>query len=215
MPRARVLPVASFLLVIAAATPAPHAGAPSGSQRVVTPVFHRLVAFSLPAPFKVGFERTTGNIYVREHVPDGETVDEWSRMITLQGVQGMAYNPAATPQEYLKALSRGFQRHCPDTFVALDLGPQPLAREPSFATVVSCGRVSAGGKAHSETSVMLAINGSDDFYALEWTERGPDAGHPLTLDSRYWTARLAQLGPVQLCAIVPGESPPYASCAPK
>ncbi|HXZ59346.1 MAG TPA: hypothetical protein VEG26_04135 [Steroidobacteraceae bacterium] len=216
MHHARALTIASYLLVLAAGAPAPGADAPSrpgATQRVITPVFHRLVAFSLPAPFKLQFERTTGNIYVREHVPEGETVDEWSRMITLQGVQGMAYNPEATPQGYLKALARGFQRHCPDTFVALDLGSQPIAREPSFATVVSCGRVSSGGKAHSETSVMLAINGSDDFYALEWTERGPDAGHPLTLDGRYWTARLAQLGPVQLCPIVPGEGPPYASCS--
>ena len=191
------------------------AAAPGGGQRVITPVFHRLVAFSLPAPFKLSFERTTGNIYVREHVPEGQSVDDWSRMITLTGVQGMSYSPEATPQAYLQALARGFQRHCPDTFVALDLGPQPLAREPSFATVVSCGRVTSGGKAHSETSVMVAIRGSDDFYALQWTEHGPDSAHPLALDSKSWSARLAQLGPVQLCPIVPGEGPPYASCSAK
>ena len=191
------------------------AAAPGGGQRVITPVFHRLVAFSLPAPFKLSFERTTGNIYVREHVPEGQSVDDWSRMITLTGVQGMSYSPEASPQDFLQALARGFQRHCPDTFVALDLGPQPLAREPSFATVVSCGRVTSGGKAHSETSVMVAIRGSDDFYALQWTEHGPDSAHPLALDSKSWSARLAQLGPVQLCPIVPGEGPPYASCSAK
>ena len=209
MHHARSLIAAPFLALIAAAA----APAPGGGQRVVTPVFHRLVAFSLPAPFKLGFERTTGNIYVREHVPEGQTVDDWSRMITLTGVQGMSYSPEASPQDFLQALARGFQRHCPDTFVALDLGPQPLAREPSFATVVSCGRVTSGGKAHSETSVMVAIRGSDDFYALQWTEHGPDSAHPLALDSKSWSARLAQLGPVQLCPIVPGEGPPYASCS--
>jgi hypothetical protein len=206
---------ASFLALIAGAGVAAAADAPvrqGGAQRVVAPVFHRLVAFTLPPPFKLAFERTTGNIYVREHLPEGETVDEWSRMVTLQGVQGMAYNREATAQAYLQALSRGFQRHCPDTFVALDLGPQPIVKETSYATVVSCGRVSSGGKARSETSIMLAIQGSDDFYALEWTERGPDASHPLALDGRYWSARLAQLGPVQLCPIVPGEGPPYPSC---
>jgi hypothetical protein len=216
MHHSRALVVALFPVLLSSGTaPATGADAPTrqgGAQRVVTPVFHRLVAFSLPAPFKLGFERTTGNIYVREHVPEGESVDEWSRMITLSGVQGMAYSPSATPQEYLQALARGFQRHCPDTFVALDLGPQPLAREPSFATVVSCGRITSGGRAHSETSVMLAIRGSDDFYALQWTERGPDSSHPLALESRYWSARLAQLGPVQLCPIVAGEGPPYPSC---
>ena len=219
MHHARALAVAVFPALLAAGmAPAPGADAPTrpgGAQRVVTPVFHRLVAFSLPPSFKVGFERTTGNIYVREHVPEGETVDAWSRMITLSGVQGMAYSAAATPQGYLQALARGFQRHCPNTYVALDLGPQPLAREPSFATVVSCGRVTSGGKARSETSAMVAIRGADDFYALQWTERGPDSSHPLALDSKYWSARLAQLGPVQLCSILPGEAPPYASCGAK
>ena len=216
MHRPHMPAVASLLVLSAGAAAAAGADAPTpggGAQRVVTPVFHRLVAFSLPAPFKVSFERTSGNIYVREHVPAGETVDDWSRMITLTGVQGMAYSAEATPQAYLQALARGFQRHCPDTYVALDLGPQPLAKEPSFATVVSCGRVTSGGKAHSETSVMVAIRGPDDFYALQWTEHGPDSAHPLALDSRYWSARLAQLGPVQLCPIVPGEGPPYSSCA--
>jgi len=204
-----------FSLMAAAAAPAlgADAAAKAGSaQRVVTPVFHRLVAFTLPAPFKMSFERTTGNIYVREHVPAGETVDEWTRMISLGGVQGLSYNADATLQAYLQALARGFQRHCPESYVALDLGPQPLVKEPSFASVASCGRVSSGGKAHSETSVMLAVKGPDDFYVLQWTERGRDSSHPLALDSRYWSARLAELAPIQLCPIVPGEGPPYTSC---
>ena len=203
---------ALILRVLVCAAAGACAAAAPGGERVVVPVFHRLVAFTLPAPFKMSFERTSGNIYVREHVPEGQSSDEWTRMITLTGVQGMAYSAGATPQGYLEALARGFQRHCPDTYVALDLGPQSLAHEPAFATVVSCGRVSSGGKAHSETSVMVAIRGSDDFYALQWTERGPDSSHPLALDGRYWSARLAQLGPVTLCPLVPGEGPPYASC---
>jgi len=203
----------SLLVLVAGAAPVTAADTSAGSaERVITPVFHRLVAFRLPAPFKMSFERTTGNIYVREHVPAGESVDEWTRMISLSGVQGLSYNADATLPAYLQALARGFQRHCPDTYVALDLGPQPLVKEPSFATVASCGRVSSGGKAHSETTVMLAIKGPDDFYVLQWTERGRDSSHPLALDSKYWSARLAELGPIQLCPIVPGEGPPYASC---
>jgi hypothetical protein len=215
MPESRAHIIASFLALAAGVAAAPAAEAPvkqGAAQREITPVFHRLVAFSLPAPFKSAFERTTGNIYVREHVPEGETIDEWSRLITLSGVQGMAYSREATLQEYLQALARGFQRHCPESYVALDLGPQPLVREPSFATVVSCGRVTSGSRAHSETSVMLAIKGPDDFYVLQWTEKGPDSSHPPALDGKHWSARLAQLGPVQLCPVVPGEGPPYASC---
>src|SRR4029077_5977293 len=99
MKSSRAVVAMTVLVLLAGAARAPAAGAPvtqGGAQRETTPVFHRLVAFSLPAPFKVSFERTTGNIYVREHVPEGESVDEWSRLITLSGVQGMAYSPEAT-----------------------------------------------------------------------------------------------------------------------
>ena len=207
--RHRWMRIAGLPLALAAASGIAGPSAP----RTISPVFHQLVAFSLPASFKMAFENTTDRLESREYVPEGESVDEWTKMITFTGVRGLAYNKEATPQAYLLALGRGFQRHCPDTFVSLDLGPQPSIPQASFITVASCGRVSSGGKAHSETSVMLAIKGTDDYYTLQWTERGRDSSHPLALDSRYWSSRLAQLTPVQLCPIVPGEAPPYPSCA--
>jgi hypothetical protein len=195
-------------LLLAAGVPAKSATAP----QTIIPVFHQLVALSVPPPFKVAFEETSKGFYTREHVPEGETVDEWTRMIRLTGTQGLAYNREASPQAFLQALARGFQRHCPDTYVQLELGPQAGIAEPSFVTVASCGRVTSGGKAHSETAIMLAIKGTDDYYTLQWVERGRDSGHPLALDSRYWMSQLKQLGPVRLCPIVPGEAPPYPSC---
>jgi hypothetical protein len=63
---AAVLPVAA---AVGAATPV--------VPRAISPVFHQLIAFSLPPPFKVAFEKTTEGFYIREHVPQGETVDEW------------------------------------------------------------------------------------------------------------------------------------------
>lgn len=205
----------SWMLFAATLLPLGIAPAAAGdpAPRTVSPVFHQLIAFSVPPLFKVGSEQTTDTFYIREYVPQGESVDEWKRMITLQAAKGLSYSPGASPQAFQQALARGFQRHCPETFVSLDLGPQASIPQPSFVTVVSCGRVSSGGKAHSQTSVMLTIKGSDDYYTLQWTERGSDSSHPLALDSRYWSARLAQLAPVQLCAIVPGEAPPYASCS--
>jgi hypothetical protein len=213
----RVLTAAALLLAAGAPCAAGPAAAESAAKpgvvpRTISPVFHQLVVFSLPPPFKAAFEKTNNGFYIREHVPQGQTVDEWTQMITLTGAQGLAYNREATPQAYLQALARGFQRHCPDTYVQLELGPQPDVGSASFVTVASCGRVTSGGKAHSETAVMMAFKGSDDYYMLQWAERGPDSGHPLALDSRYWLSRLKQLGPVRLCPIVPGEAPPYPSC---
>jgi hypothetical protein len=196
----------------AAAPRAADTPAKSAVPRAISPVFHQLVAFSLPPSFKTAYEKTNNGFYIREHVPEGQTVDDWTRMITLTGAQGLAYNREATPQAYLQALARGFQRHCPDTYVQLELGPEPDLGNASFVTVASCGRVTSGGKAHSETAAMMAFKGSDDYYMLQWAERGPDSAHPLALDGRYWMGRLRQLGPVRLCPIVAGEAPPYPSC---
>lgn len=204
-----------FWMMTAAVVLLPGAGLAGSATATPTiiPVFHQLVAFSLPPPFKVAFEDTRKGFYTREHVPEGESVDEWTRMVRLTGTEGLARNRDATPQAYLQALARGFQIHCPDSYVQLELGAQAGVAEPSFVTVASCGRVTSGGKAHSETAVMLAIKGTEDYYILQWVERGRDSTHPPTLDGRYWAAKLAQLGPVRLCPIVPGEAAPYLSCA--
>jgi hypothetical protein len=183
------------------------------SARSISPVFHQLVAFTLPAPFTAAFEKTNGGFYIREHVPAGETVDDWSRMITVTGSSGLASDERATPQAYLQAIARGFQRHCPDTFATLDLGAAAVHEYAAYEVITSCGHIGeAGGKAHSETAIMLAIKGLQDFYTFQWAERGPDSSRAPAIDEKYWQAQLAKLRPIRFCPIVPGEAAPYPSC---
>lgn len=181
----------------------------------IAPVFHQLVAFSLPPEFKsqkATFERNSGSFYIREHVPEGETVDKWSRMITLTGARDLASNPNATPQAMLERMVAGFRRHCPDSFSTVVPGAQTVDGFQAFAVIAGCGHVGSGSDVYSEAAIMLAIKGSADYYTLQWAERGRDSAHPLTLDATYWTRQLARLSPIRLCAIVPGESAPYPSC---
>jgi hypothetical protein len=178
----------------------------------ISPVFHQLVLFSLPAGFKAAFEKTNGSFYIREHIPEGESVDKWTRMITLTAAKDLASNPDATPQALLGRMAAGFRTHCPDTFTSAVLGPQTVDGHAGFEMIASCGHVPAGGGAYSETAIMLAIKGSSDYYTLQWAERGPDSPRPLNLDNNYWTRQLELLRPIRLCPIVPGEAPPYPSC---
>jgi hypothetical protein len=183
---------------------------------VVTPVFTQLVMFSLPPEFKspkATYEKNSGSFYIREQVPDGETLGKWSRMITLSGTRGLATNPNATPQAMLARMSGDFQRNCPDSFSTAAPGPQKVEGYDAYEVIVSCGRAQSGKETYGESAIMLTVKGSNDYYTLQWTERGRDSAETRPIDVAYWTRQLARLSPIRLCPIVPGEAAPYSSCA--
>src|SRR5689334_19110931 len=88
----------------------------------VTPVYSQLVMYAYPAGFKPAFSKDSGEYYIQESVPAGETVEKWSQMVTLTGNKGLAMNPAATPQSFAERIASSFQRACPQTFAAQSLG---------------------------------------------------------------------------------------------
>ncbi|HSY05483.1 MAG TPA: hypothetical protein VK803_06020 [Steroidobacteraceae bacterium] len=184
----------------------------------ISPVFHQLVAFSLPPEFKSAnatYEKTSGFFYIREHVPQGESVDHWTQMITLTATRDLASNPGATPGGFAATLAAGFRRHCPDTYATVELGPETVDAFAGFAVIASCGHVTGGAEANSETAIILAVKGTADYYTLQWARHGPDSHRPLTLDVDYWKKQFDRLRPIKLCPIVPGEGPPYGSCLGK
>jgi hypothetical protein len=183
---------------------------------VVTPVFAQLVMFSLPPEFrsqKPTYEKNSGSFYIREQVPEGETLGKWSRMVTLTGTRGLATNPNATPQAMLARMSADVQRNCPESFSTATPGPQKVDGYDAYEVIVSCGRMQSGKESYSESAIMLTVKGSADYYTLQWTERGRDSAETRPIEVTYWTKQLARLSPIRLCPIVPGEAAPYSSCA--
>jgi hypothetical protein len=183
---------------------------------VVTPVFTQLVMFSLPPEFrsqKPTYEKNSGSFYIREQLPEGETLGKWSRMVTLTGTRGLATNPNATPQAMLARMSADVQRNCPESFSTATPGPQKVDGYDAYEVIVSCGRMQSGKESYSESAIMLTVKGSADYYTLQWTERGRDSAETRPIDVAYWTRQLARLSPIRLCPIVPGEAAPYSSCA--
>jgi|HubBroStandDraft_1064217.scaffolds.fasta_scaffold131886_2 hypothetical protein len=184
----------------------------------ISPGFHQLFAFSLPPEFsgaKAAYEKATGIFYSREYVPQGESVDHWTQMITLTATKDLAANPGATPRGFAATLAAGFRRHCPDSFASVDLGPESINAFEGFAVVASCGHVQAGAQSYSESAIILAVKGSADYYALQWARHGADSHQPPTLDVGYWKKEFDRLRPIKLCPIVAGEPPPYVSCSGK
>jgi hypothetical protein len=180
------------------------------SLTVISPVFGQLVRFSMPANFAAVSESTKDTFYIREAVLKGETVKQWSQMITITGARGQAEAANFSPQGLAGVIAGGFKRACPESFVAKGLGATKFGDHEAYAAVAGCGRVGADG--HSETALIIAVKGSSDAYTIQWAERAAQASSGRDIDEAKWQGRLRELMPIRLCAIVPGEAAPYPSC---
>lgn len=187
---------------------------PRGSEiRAIMPVFGQLLAFSYPKGFVPVFEQAKNGSYIQESVLKGESVQRWSQMITVTGAKGLASNPEQSPERFASGLAAGFRDACPDSFAAKGLGESRLGGHDAFAAVISCGNVNDAAGVRSESALVIVIKGRQDYYTLQWAERGRPSRQALPLDDPKWSARLKQLAPLALCPIVPGEAAPYPSCS--
>ena len=179
---------------------------------VVSPIFGQLVAFSQPSNFVLGFENVDGSNYIREVIPSGETVDKWTQMITVTGAKELAQQREVYPVAVASTIANGYKKFCPKSFAAMVLPAPDVIGFKSFAAVVGCGNVTGDGPARSEEALIIAIKGESDYYTIQWAARGPASEGPPAFDKAAWEKRLADLDPIRLCRVVPGESAPYPSC---
>jgi hypothetical protein len=181
----------------------------------IGPIFSQLLKTSLPAGFEpVSFEKTNGPFYIRESVLNGETVENWSQMISVTGMKDLALKPGLTPKTVLDSMVQGFRSKCPFSFNTLPLSEGANGTVDSAVAVISCGASPAKGAGNSsEVALIAVIKGQADFYTVQWAERAPTSNVPVPIDAKKWSDRLKQLGPVKLCPIIPGEKAPYPSCA--
>jgi hypothetical protein len=181
----------------------------------VTPIFGQVMAITYPSQFKMVNQETKGPYYLQESVKSGETVDQWSEMITLTGRQGAASLPQASAKSFVLNIFKDFQTACPATFSILELSPRNLDGRETFAAIGSCGAVSTAEEAskhaaHSETALIVGIKGNADIYTIQWAQRGQPSTRPLVLEPGVWADRFKQLEPIHVCERGPNE---IQSCA--
>ena len=192
---------------------------PSGSEpiEVITPVFHQLLAFSSPANMVLHVsEHANDHFYLREAVRDVDTLNQWGQMITVTGDKGAAQLQAQPAKILADKLANGFQSACPKAFSFKDIGSLSMGTTPAYLMLVGCGSVEDKngrmGITHSETALIVVLQGDQDMYTIQWAERGTaQAGAPSFNDVK-WQRRFQQLQPLRLCSIVPGEKAPFQSC---
>ena len=184
-----------------------------------SPIFSQIVAFSTPTTFLGAYEKTqpipdhlSEHFYIRESVLRGETVDRWSQMISVTGVEGGASIPSMSAIKATEMIASGYSKTCPDTYSGIALGSFDVDAYHAFAAVISCGTNPKLATPQSESSLIVGIVGERDLYTIQWGVRSSPSTGKLPLDKSEWEMRLQQLQPIKLCSIVSGEQPPYPSC---
>lgn len=182
------------------------------SVKSITPIYSQLLLARYPQGFQTAYEKVNGKNYIRELVPVGENVNNWTKMMTISGIKDLASRADVTPHAVLNNIAAGFKRACQNSFSAQGISEGKLSGFDSYVAVVSCGvSPSTGGKS-SETALIAVIKGQSDYYTIQWAERSAPSNEPIALDVPTWAGKLSLMSPIKLCPIVPGEQEPYPSC---
>jgi hypothetical protein len=194
---------------LAMAMLAPPLSAQDAGQTITAtmPVYSKIVAFPLPEGFESAYENEQNGSYLLEFVPSGESVENWTQMISMTGSQDLVAS-GKSALDYGSILGTQFKSACPDSFRAWDEGEVSVkGADAAHLFLFACGDLGE----YSEMAAILVAYGGQDAFTLQWAERGAPVPKPES-DPAIWSPRAQSLLKLRLCEIVPGEEPPYPSC---
>lgn len=129
---------------------------------------------AMPDGFKVGHSASRNGMDMQEWVPSGETVQDWTEMVTVQVFRN---RPDIDPGRYQAEMSKLWARACPGAIV----GPVVTGITngyPSASLLLRCPLLASTGK--PEVAAIKAIKGRDSFYVVQRAVRTEPA--PAKLD---------------------------------
>jgi hypothetical protein len=145
------VPRAIALVVIAAIALSAPAQALQGETLLVTK----------PKAYKVGFQKKSDKEMMSEWVPDGERVDDWTEMVTVQ----IFFNLRdVSPAQYRARMEKLWGGACPGSQVR----NVPDSAEQAYPTMTWALRCPANPKTGKpEYTWMKAVQGRDSFYLVQ------------------------------------------------
>jgi hypothetical protein len=120
-----------------------------------------LASPALPG-FVVGFEASNDQQSIHEEVPAGESVQDWTRMVTTQRFTGAATR--LTPAEFLEMMARNMAAACPRARTS----PAVMGSLSGNATArfrADCPLLAQTGK--PETFFMLVVSDGEDLHVKQ------------------------------------------------
>jgi hypothetical protein len=120
--------------------------------------------FSPPEGFKLGMHSARGRSLMEEWVPPMETVEGWTKIITVNVHVGLQMDSAT----YLQRIGGGFKTACPGT-TDNGIGNGHANGYPVSMVLLRCPANPGTGK--PETTLFRAIRGAEALFAVQYAWR--------------------------------------------
>ena len=137
--------------------------------------------------FVLGYEANDAAVDFAEWVPKGETVQAWTRMVTMIRLDSLR----VTPQQFNQMMTEGLAKSCPGATIS-EVSTAAIDGRPAARFRGDCPRNPATGK--PEVLFHLAISGQNDLHIRQVAFRY----HPSAEDVR-WAEGM--LGATRWCAL--------------
>lgn len=147
-------------------------------------VFGRDVQFHLFEPFEPAYEAKNDRQMIIEFVPRGETVQNWTRMITFSAFMGPGSAPISTAEMQQRFFNTGQGCEIANFSRVIASGRLADGTEYNLSTN-GCGSTAAGGypgakRGRGEQFIALLLRDEENVAVLQYAERGEgfSAGAP-------------------------------------
>src|SRR5262249_26788721 len=120
---------------------------------------------------------TVRDHYIIEYVPEGQTHETWTDMITVQGLKDLARRPNLDPEDVLGLLAGRIKKVCGARFFARGLGNSKIDTFEASRALIACGELPADHpsgvkKGQGEAGYYISIKGTNDVYMIHRSVRG-------------------------------------------
>lgn len=126
----------ALLLILLASlfSPSPGVAQEGGTTATQVPLFGRVLSFTLPAGMDVANRRDNGTNVLIEYVPRGETLGNWTRLVTIQAYRGLGRSPLSSAEIARQAF---FPATCNRGPIWRDSGEQAIERGLTRSVIVT------------------------------------------------------------------------------
>lgn len=159
----------------------PSGVAAKGTPQAV-PLYGRTLTFTLPPDMIRANDKDNGTNRLIEFVPRGETLANWTRLVTIQAYRGLGTSPLPTAQIARQAF---YPAACKVGLIYQDNGESSLAGGLKRTLVLNgCASLPPGAYPKAlagagEQDFILIFRDSDTIYTLNYAVRGkPFANKP-------------------------------------
>lgn len=153
---------------------------PARAEPVRIPVLGSILSFNLPAGMIVANNRDNGTNVLIEYVPRGETLGNWTRLVTIQAYRGLGASPLSTADIARQAF---YPAACRTGPIYRDAGERKQAGGVRRSVIANgCASLPAGAypsalKGAGEQDFILIFRDAESIYTLNYAVRGaPFAG---------------------------------------